>query len=154
MKSAFLMSLVVARKPAVFTTLPGPNRMPSRLMMKTRPLAVSEPMISDGPRPPVTRLSATEELDGLIEAHALVGADIERVPVDDRAAGRLIDDHRRAALALDRRRAADDRAALGPARSRRSAQRDERRRRQYEIDETWMHRKEPNYGASNPPFLM
>ena len=64
MKSAFLMSLVVARKPAVFTTLPGPNRMPSRLMMKTRPLAVSEPMISDGPRPPVTRLSATDEALG------------------------------------------------------------------------------------------
>ena len=64
MKSAFLMSLVVARKPAVFTTLPGPNRMPSRLMMKTRPLAVSVPMISDGPRPPVTRLSATDEALG------------------------------------------------------------------------------------------
>ena len=58
------MSFVVARKPAVFTTLPGPNRMPSRLMMKTRPLAVSEPMISDGPRPPTTRLSATDELFG------------------------------------------------------------------------------------------
>ena len=33
-------------------------------MMKTRPLAVSVPMISDGPSPPVTRLSATEELVG------------------------------------------------------------------------------------------
>ena len=64
MKSAFLISLVVARKPAVLTTEPGPNNMPSRLMMKTRPLAVSVPMISDGPRPPVTRLSATDELEG------------------------------------------------------------------------------------------
>ena len=67
MKSAFLMSLVVARKPAVFTTLPGPNRMPSRLMTNTRPLAVNVPMISDGPRPPVTRLSATDELFGWLK---------------------------------------------------------------------------------------
>ena len=67
MKSAFLMSLVVARKPAVFTTLPGPNRMPSRLMTNTRPLAVNVPMISDGPRPPVTRLSATDELLGWLK---------------------------------------------------------------------------------------
>ena len=58
------MSLVVARKPAVFTTEPGPNRMPSRLMRKTRPLALSVPMISDGPWPPVTRLSTTDELEG------------------------------------------------------------------------------------------
>src|SRR3954468_16220988 len=67
MKSAFLMSLVVARKPAVLITLPGPNRMPSRLMTKTRPLAVSEPMISDGPSPPVTRLSATDEALGWLK---------------------------------------------------------------------------------------
>jgi hypothetical protein len=33
-------------------------------MMKTRPFAVSVPMISEGPRPPVTRLSATDELEG------------------------------------------------------------------------------------------
>ena len=33
-------------------------------MMKTRPLAVSVPMISDGPSPPVTRLSATDEALG------------------------------------------------------------------------------------------
>ena len=72
MKSAFLMSLVVARKPAVFTTLPGPNRMPSRLMTKTRPLAVSEPRISDGPRPPTTRLSATEELFGWLKRTLLL----------------------------------------------------------------------------------
>ena len=58
------MSLVVARKPAVLTTAPGPNRTPSRLMMNTRPLAVSVPRISEGPRPPVTLLSATDELDG------------------------------------------------------------------------------------------
>ena len=77
---------------------------------------------------------------GLIEAHALIDADIERIPVDDRAVGRLVDDHRRAALALDRGGATDDRAARGPARSWPYAQRDERRGRQYEIAETWMHR--------------
>ena len=64
MKSSFLMSLVVARKPAVLITALGPNRMPSRLMTKTRPLAVSVPRISDGPSPPVTRLSAIDELPG------------------------------------------------------------------------------------------
>jgi hypothetical protein len=57
----------------------------------------------------------------LIELHALLDADIERIPVDDRAVARLIDDHLRAALTLDRRRATDDGAALGPARSRRRA---------------------------------
>src|SRR6476660_5489551 len=67
MKSAFLISLVGSKMTAVFTTLPGPNRMPSRLMTKTRPLAVSEPRISDGPRPPTTRLSATEELFGWLK---------------------------------------------------------------------------------------
>ena len=64
MKSEFLMSWVVARKPAVFTTALGPNRMPSRLMTNTRPFAVSVPRISDGPSPPVTRLSTTEEAPG------------------------------------------------------------------------------------------
>ena len=112
MKSAFLMSLVVARKPAVFTTLPGPNRMPSRLMMKTRPLAVSVPMISDGPEPAGHAVERDRRGARLIEAHALVGADVERVPVDDRAAGRLVDDHRRAALALDGGGAADHRRRL------------------------------------------
>ena len=58
------MSFVVARKPAVFTTAEGPNRMPSRLMTNTRPFAVSVPMISEGPSPPVTRLSTTDELLG------------------------------------------------------------------------------------------
>src|SRR5215471_1117240 len=67
MKSEFLMSLVVARKPAVLTTEPGPNSTPSRLMMKTRPFAVSVPMISDGPWPPVTRLSTVEELEGWLK---------------------------------------------------------------------------------------
>jgi hypothetical protein len=33
-------------------------------MTNTRPFAVSVPRISDGPSPPVTRLSATEELEG------------------------------------------------------------------------------------------
>ena len=64
MKSSFLMSLVVARKPAVLMTAPLPNRMPSRLMRKMRPFAVSVPRICDGPSPPVTRLSATDELLG------------------------------------------------------------------------------------------
>src|SRR5258705_6104025 len=67
MKSVFLMSLVLARKPAVFTTLPRPNRMPSRLMTNTRPLAVSVPIISDGPRPPDPRLKATDELIGWLK---------------------------------------------------------------------------------------
>jgi len=77
---------------------------------------------------------------GLIEAHALVDADIERIPVDNRAAARLVDDHRRTALALDRGGAADDGAAEGSARSRRRAQRDERRSREHEIAQAWMHR--------------
>jgi hypothetical protein len=64
MKSEFLMSLVVARKLAVLTTAEGPNRIPSRLMRKTRPFAVSVPRISEGPSPPVTRLSTTDELPG------------------------------------------------------------------------------------------
>src|SRR5262245_37962298 len=64
MKSEFLMSLVVARKPAVLTTAFFPNRTPSRLTMNTWPLVVRVPLISDGPRPPVTRLSATDEALG------------------------------------------------------------------------------------------
>ncbi len=64
MKSEFLMSLVVARKPAVSTLAFGPNRTPSRLMTNTRPLALSVPRISVGPSPPVTRLSATEDEPG------------------------------------------------------------------------------------------
>ena len=121
------MSLVVARKPAVFTTLPGPNRMPSRLMMKTRPLAVSVPMISDGPEPAGHAVERDRRGARLIEAHALVGADVERVPVDDRAAGRLVDDHRRAALALDGGGTADHRPAFGPGRHRRDPKRQQRR---------------------------
>ena len=35
-------------KARVFTTLPGPNTLPSRLMTTTRPLAVNVTMISDG----------------------------------------------------------------------------------------------------------
>ena len=90
----------------------------------------------------------------LIEAHALVGADIERVPVDDRAGGRLVDDHRRAALALDRGRAADHRRRLrarpqpAPAPNAMSAV----------VASTRLRKrgciaKDPNYGASNPLFL-
>jgi glyoxylase-like metal-dependent hydrolase (beta-lactamase superfamily II) len=60
----FLMSWVVARKLAVLTTAEGPNRIPSRLMRKARPFAVSVPRISEGPSPPVTRLSTTDELPG------------------------------------------------------------------------------------------
>ena len=67
MKSAFLMSCVVARNPAVLTTDEGPNRIPSRLMRNTRPFAVSVPRISEGPSPPVTRLSTTEELPGWLK---------------------------------------------------------------------------------------
>src|SRR5438132_14380847 len=104
-KSASLMSWVLARKPAVLTTAEGPNRIPSRLMRNTRPFAVSVPRISEGPSPPVTRLSTTEELPGWLK-RTLSGADIERMPVDDRAVARLIDDDRGAALTLDGRRAA------------------------------------------------
>ena len=43
MKSLFLMSLVVARKPDVFTTAPLPIRMPAGLMIHTWPFAVSVP---------------------------------------------------------------------------------------------------------------
>ena len=75
----------------------------------------------------------------LIELHALFDADVERIPVDDGAVARLIDRHRRAALALDRGGAADHRAALGSARSRRHAQRDERRSGEQEIAEAWTH---------------
>src|SRR5436309_15146086 len=129
MKSAFLMSCVVARNPAVLTTDEGPNRIPSRLMRNTRPFAVSVPRISEGPSPPVTRLSTTEELPGWLK-RTLSGADIERMPVDDRAVARLIDDDRGAALTLDGRRAADDRAAFGAGRSRPRGERDERRGRE------------------------
>ena len=64
MKSEFLMSLVLARKPAVLITEPGPNSTPSRLMTKTCPFAVRVPKICEGPSPPVTRLSTTDELPG------------------------------------------------------------------------------------------
>ena len=64
MKSALRMSLVVARKPAVLITALRPNSMPSRLMMKTRPLAVMVPSITEGPSPPVTRLSVIDEVPG------------------------------------------------------------------------------------------
>ncbi len=57
MKSSLRISLVEARKPAVLITALRPNSMPSRLMMKTRPLAVMVPSITEGPSPPVTRLS-------------------------------------------------------------------------------------------------
>ncbi len=60
MKSSFLMSCVLARKPAVLTTEFGPNRKPSRLIRNTRPLASRRPRICEGPSPPVTRLSAIE----------------------------------------------------------------------------------------------
>ena len=86
----------------------------------------------------------------LVEAHALVGADVERVPVDDRAAGRLVDDHRRAALALDGGGAADHRPAFGTGRRRRQAEREKRpsceqqlreqRLREQQIAQAWMHR--------------
>src|SRR5215813_5195371 len=64
MKSEFLMSLVVARKPDVLTVALGPKKMPSRLTMNTLPLAFSEPRIWLGPSPPVTRLSATDDALG------------------------------------------------------------------------------------------
>src|ERR1700688_5193030 len=62
MKSSLRMSLVVARKPAVLMLEWAPNRMPSPLTMKTRPLAVRVPSRDDGPCPAITRLSAVEEL--------------------------------------------------------------------------------------------
>jgi hypothetical protein len=58
------MLLVVARKPAVLMDALRPNRMPSPLTMKTRPLAVSVPLMKDGPSPPTTRLSAVALLFG------------------------------------------------------------------------------------------
>ena len=36
-------------------------------MRNTRPFAVSVPRISEGPSPPVTRLSTTEELPGWLK---------------------------------------------------------------------------------------
>src|ERR1041385_1182320 len=59
MKSEFLMSFVVARKPAVLITPFGPISTPSRLIRKTWPLALSVPLMVEGPKPPITRLSAT-----------------------------------------------------------------------------------------------
>ena len=64
MKSSLRISLVVARKPAVVMTAPGPKMMPSRLTMNTLPLADRLPRIWLGPRLPVTRLSAIELLFG------------------------------------------------------------------------------------------
>jgi hypothetical protein len=64
MKSSLRILLVVARNPAVLMTELAPNRMPSPLMMNTRPFAVSVPSRTDGPCPPITRLSATEVLFG------------------------------------------------------------------------------------------
>jgi hypothetical protein len=60
MRSAFLISLVVARKPAVLTVELGPNRIPSGLIRKMRPLADRAPWTVDGPSPPTTRSSPTE----------------------------------------------------------------------------------------------
>ena len=60
MKSSLRMSLVVARKPAVVITAPGPKMMPSRLTRNTLPFAVSVPRIWLGPSPPVTLLSTIE----------------------------------------------------------------------------------------------
>src|SRR5262249_60253156 len=74
----------------------------------------------------------------LIEPHALVDADIERIPVDDRGVARLIDDYRRAALALNGGGAADHGAAERSARSRRGGERDQRRGGEHEIAEAWM----------------
>ena len=64
MKSLFLMSLVVARNPAVLITAPAPKMMPSRLTMNTRPFASMLPRICEGPSPPVTRLRMVEEAFG------------------------------------------------------------------------------------------
>src|SRR5262249_54000377 len=55
---------VEARNPAVLITEFRPNRMPSRLTTNTWPLEVMLPRISEGPSPPVTRLSTTAELLG------------------------------------------------------------------------------------------
>src|ERR1700751_2426904 len=67
MKSALWMSLVVARNPAVLMVAPRQKMMPSPLTTNTRPLAISVPRIWVGPRPPVTRLSATAELLGWLK---------------------------------------------------------------------------------------
>jgi hypothetical protein len=61
MKSSLRMSWVVARKLAVLTTAPEPNSTPLGLIRNTRPLALIVPLISEGPSPPVTRLSTTED---------------------------------------------------------------------------------------------
>src|SRR5262245_11308550 len=126
MKSAFLMSLVLARKPAVLTTAPGPNSTPSRLMRKMRPFALRWTQYLRRPEPSDHAIERDRSAVGLIEAHALVHADIERVPVDDGVLGRLVDDHRGAALSRDRRRAADHGAALRPGRDARHPKREQR----------------------------
>src|SRR5205823_10033076 len=77
---------------------------------------------------------------GLVEAHALSRADIERIPVDDRAVARLIDVDRGAALALNGRHAADHRGAFRAGRSRHRGERHERRGQEHEIAGAWMHR--------------
>src|SRR5262249_45584380 len=61
-----------------------------------------------GPEPSDHAIERDRPAVGLVEAHALVHADVERVPVDDRVLARLVDDHRGAALPRDGRRAADD----------------------------------------------
>src|SRR5262249_62134582 len=106
--------------------------------------------VTGGARPAGNAVVDDRRGAGLIEGHALVDADIERIPVDDRAAARLVDDHRRTALALDGGGAADHRAPGGSARSGRRAQRDERCDRQYEIAETWIHRNSTATGRAMP----
>jgi hypothetical protein len=80
---------------------------------------------------------------GLIEPHALVRADIEGMPIDGRAATRLVDRHRGPALPLNVGGATDDRAAGRAARSRRHAQRNERRGGEDQVAVSSLHRNGP-----------
>ena len=143
MKSRLRMSFVVARKPAVFTTADGAEQ--DAVAVDDEYAAVRRQRAEDLRRaePASHAVEHDRRAARLIEPHALVDADVERVPVDDRAAARLVDGRRRAALALDGGRAADHRAPGGSARSRRRPQRQERRGGEQEIAQAWMHGTSP-----------
>jgi hypothetical protein len=137
------MSWVVARKLAVLTTRRGAEQDPVAIDEEDATVRRQRAEDFRGAEPAGYAVEHDRRASRLIELHALFDADIERIPIDDRAVGRLIDDHGRAALALNRGSAADDRAALGSARGRRRAQRDERRGGEHETAEAWMHRNGP-----------
>src|SRR5579859_346812 len=63
MKSAVLMSWVLATRPATSRLAPGANRMPFGLIRNTWPLAVMLPKMLEGLEP-ITRFSTMAELFG------------------------------------------------------------------------------------------